>query len=117
MDKPKRAQADLIEPKAALYFYVERANRAYLTMDKNGRPSLYLRGLLYEVDDFLPNLSIGRRSLIKITAGEFVCRQMHRDFGHDETRWPALARQFLTMHAPRLSGKSHSAQQRLTAAS
>jgi hypothetical protein len=117
MDKPKRAQADVIEPDAALQFYVGRANRAYLTMEKNGRPSLYLRGLLYRVDDFLPNLSPGGRSPIRITAGEFVCRQMHRDFGHDETRWPALARQFLTMHAPLLSGKSRSAQQRLTAAS
>jgi hypothetical protein len=110
MDKPERAPLDLIEPNAALQFYVERANRAYLTMAENGCLCLYLRGLLYGVDDFLPNLSIGRRSLIRITAGEFVCRQMHRDFGHEETGWPALARQFLTMHAPRLFGKSRSAR-------
>ena len=117
MDKPKRAQVDLCEPNVALQFYVGRANRAYLSIAKNGRPSLYVRGLLYEVDDFFPNLSTRGRSPIRITAGEFVCRQMRQDFGHEETRWPALARRFLTMHAPRPAVSPRSAQQRLAAAS
>jgi hypothetical protein len=106
MDELTRTSVDPVEQYAALQLCVGRANRAYLTSGENGCPSLYLRGLRYGVDDFLPNLSVGRRSSIRVTAGEFVCRQMHRDFGHEEDRWPALARQFLTMHAPRQSGRT-----------
>ena len=74
------------------------ANRAHLEQDGTGRLTLYFRGLHYGVDDYLPNSLFGNRSIPSITAGEFVCRQMLRDHGSREDEWPALARQFLTMH-------------------
>ena len=75
------------------------ANRAHLEQDGPGRLSLYFRGLYYGVDDFLPNSLFGKRSKSPgITAGEFVCRQMLRDYGCHEEEWPALARQFLMKH-------------------
>ena len=78
------------------------ANRAHLKQDGAGRLSLYFRGLHYGVDDYLPNSLFGRRSISpSVTAGEFVCRQMLRDYGSHEDEWPALARQFLTTHTNR----------------
>jgi hypothetical protein len=75
------------------------ANRAHLEQDGAGRPSLYFRGLHYGVDDYLPVSLFARRSISQsVTAGEFVCRQMLRDYGYHEDEWPALARQFLITH-------------------
>jgi hypothetical protein len=75
------------------------ANRAYLEQDGTGRLSLYFRGLHYGVDDYLPSSLFGSRSISpNVTAGEFVCRQMLRDYGYQEDEWPALARQFLITH-------------------
>ena len=76
-----------------------RANRAHLEQDRTGRLSLYFRGLHYGVDDYLPNSLFGSRSISpSVTAGEFVCRQMLRDYGYHEADWPAVARQFLITH-------------------
>ena len=76
------------------------ANRVQLEQDGTGRLSLYFRGLHYGVDDYLPNSLFGWRPVWpSITAGEFVCRQMLRDFGYDEAEWPTLARLFLMTHA------------------
>ena len=75
------------------------ANRAHLEQDGTGRLSLYFRGLHYGVDDYLPSSLFGRRSMPpRATAGEFVCRQMLRDYGFQEDEWPVLARQFLQTH-------------------
>ncbi len=75
------------------------ANRAYLEQDGIARLSLYFRGLLYGVDDYVPNSPFGSRSISpSITVGEFVCRQMLRDYGYHEDAWPALAHQFLITH-------------------
>ncbi len=75
------------------------ANRAHLEQNGAGQLSLYFRGLHYGVDDYLPNSVFGGRSIApSVTAGEFVCRQMLRDYGYDEDEWPALARQFLMKH-------------------
>ena len=75
------------------------ANRAYLEQDASGDVNLYFRGLLYAVDDYLPNSIFGFRSISpSATAGEFVCRQMLRDYGYHEDEWPALAREFLMKH-------------------
>lgn len=75
------------------------ANRAYLEQDGTGPPYLYFRGLHYGVDDYVPNSLFGSRSISpSVTAGEFVCRQMIRHYGHHEDEWPVLARQFLMKH-------------------
>ena len=70
-----------------------RANRAHLEQDANGRLSLYFRGLHYRVDDYVPNALFGIRSILpSVSAGEFVCRQMLRNYGYQEDESPALAR-------------------------
>ena len=75
------------------------ANRAYLEQDASGDVNLFFRGLHYGVDDYLPNSIFGIRSISpSATAGEFVCRQMLRDYGYHEDEWPALAREFLMKH-------------------
>lgn len=75
------------------------ANRAHLEQNGVGLLSLYFRGLRYGVDDYVPNSLLGGQSMSpSVTAGEFVCRQMLRDYGYDEDQWPALARQFLIKH-------------------
>jgi len=75
------------------------ANRAHLEQNRAGQLSLYFRGLRYGVDDYVPNSLFGGRSMSpSVTAGEFVCRQMLRDYGYDEGEWPTLARQFLMKH-------------------
>ena len=75
------------------------ANRVQLEQDGTGHLSLYFRGLRYGVDDYLPNSLFGWRPISpSITAGEFVCRQMLRDYGYDEAEWPTLARLFLMTH-------------------
>ena len=75
------------------------ANRVQLQQDGTGRLSLYFRGLHYGVDDYLPNSLFGWRPVApSITAGEFVCRQMLRDYGYDEGEWPTLACLFLMTH-------------------
>jgi hypothetical protein len=73
-------------------------NRAYLQQDRMGCLCLYFRGLPYGVDDYLPGSHFGSRAIVGATAGEFVCRQMLRDYGDHEDEWPALARQFLITH-------------------
>jgi len=85
------------------------ANRAHLEQDGTGRLILYFRGLHYGVDDYLPNSLFGIRSISPGgTAGEFVCRQMLRNHGYQEDEWPALARQFLIMHASCQADRSRS---------
>ena len=75
------------------------ANRVQVEQDGTGRLSLHFRGLHYGVDDYLSNSLFGWRPISpSITAGEFVCRQMLRDFGYDEAEWPTLARLFLMTH-------------------
>lgn len=75
------------------------ANRVHLEQDDTGRLSLFFRGLRYGVDDCLPSSIFGGRSISPgVTAGEFVCRQMLRDYGYHEADWPAVARQFLIAH-------------------
>ena len=76
------------------------ANRVQLQQDRTGHLSLYFRGRHYGVDDYVPNSLFGWRPVSpSITAGEFVCRQMLRDYGYDEAEWPTLARLFLMTHA------------------
>ena len=85
------------------------ANRAHLQRDGTGRVSLYFRGLYYGVDDYLPNSLFGTRSISPgVTAGEFVCRQMLRDYGYQEDEWPALARRFLITHMSCRADRSRS---------
>ncbi len=75
------------------------ANRAHLEKNGAGQLSLYFRGLHYGVDDYVPNsLFAGQSMSPSVTAGEFVCRQMLRDYGYDEDQWPALAREYLLKH-------------------
>jgi hypothetical protein len=76
-------------------------NRAYLQPDRTGRVALYFRGMAYDVDDYLNESRFGTRAILGVTAGEFVCRQMLRDYGYQEEEWPALARQFLIKHTRR----------------
>ena len=72
------------------------ANRAYLTQSGSGSVKLFFRGLHYGVDDYVPNSLVGPRSIrADATAGEFVCRQMLRDFGAREEDWPLLVKVFL----------------------
>ena len=91
--------AQLEETPTLTLHTVGPANRAYLEQDASGDVNLYFRGLLYGVDDYLPNSIFGFRSISpSATAGEFVCRQMLRDYGYDEAEWPTLARLFLMTH-------------------
>ena len=77
------------------------ANRVQLQQDRTGHLSLYFRGRHYGVDDYVPNSLLGWRPISPcVTAGEFVCRQMLRDYGYDEAEWPNLARLFLMTHTP-----------------
>jgi hypothetical protein len=76
-------------------------NQAYLQPDRTGRLVLYFRGMPYDVDDYLRDSRFGTRAILGVTAGEFVCRQMLRDYGYQEEEWPALARQFLIKHTRR----------------
>jgi hypothetical protein len=82
------------------------ANRAYVGKDDTGSVNLHFRGLRYGVDDYLPSSLFGLSISPSVTAGEFVCRQMHWRFGHQENAWPALARQFLINHKPALRERS-----------
>jgi hypothetical protein len=76
------------------------ANRAYVGKDDTGSVNLHFRGLRYGVDEYLPSSLFGLSISPSVTAGEFVCRQMHWRFGHHENEWPALARQFLINRKP-----------------
>jgi hypothetical protein len=100
------------QPEAApmlKFFTAGPANRARLERDRTGRLSLYFRGLHYGVDDYLPNSLFGHRPIsTSVTAGEFVCRQMLRDYGNQEDEWPAVARQFLITHTSCKPARSRS---------
>ena len=83
------------------------ANLAYLERDSDGRVALHFRGLLFGVDDYVPD-SLIRSQLIspRGTAGEFVCRQMITRYGYREDDWPDLARQFLLQHTTHQHARS-----------
>ena len=105
-DTPAQSQ----DPSALSLRTTGSANRAYLEQDMHGRVYLYFRGLRFAVEDFVPNSLVGSRQIApSVTAGEFVCRQMLRDYGYHEDQWPELARQFLLKHSPwRAAARSRS---------
>ncbi len=76
------------------------ASVAYLEQDGAGSVYLCFRGLRFGVEDYVPESLVGGRlQSQRVTAWEFVARQMLRDHGYREDQWPELARQFLIAHS------------------
>jgi len=106
VETPDGNSAQPAEASVLVLHTIGPANRAYVGKDDAGRVNLHFRGLRYGVDDYLPSSVFGLSTSPSVTAGEFVCRQMHWRFGHDENEWPALVRQFLINHKPSHSNRS-----------
>lgn len=88
------------EPPVFKSYAAGSADGAYLDKDRTGCVFLYFSGRHFGVDDLVPaSLVIGGAASPNVTAGEFVHRQMFRDYGYHKEEWPALAWQFLSKHS------------------